>query len=60
MLFYYENLSYAEIAEITGLKARTVETRIFRARRMLKKAFLANRRAEGDMPPLPGLEEDDD
>ncbi len=35
-LFYYEELSVAEIAGITGAKESTVRTRLTRARRLLK------------------------
>lgn len=36
-LFYYEQLSVAEIGEMTGQKETTVKSQLFRAREMLKK-----------------------
>ncbi len=37
LLFQYEHLSHREIAEIAGCSAKAVETRIYRARQILKK-----------------------
>lgn len=39
-LFFLQELSYAEIVEVTGLPLGTVKARLFRARTMLKKAIL--------------------
>ncbi len=36
-LFYFENMSYAEIAGITGKKTRQVETALVAARKLLKE-----------------------
>ena len=36
-LFIHEGLGYAEIAELTGCSAKAVETRIYRARQILKE-----------------------
>jgi len=36
-LFIYEAMSYAEIAELTGCSSKAVETRIYRARQILKE-----------------------
>lgn len=36
VLFYFEDMSYAEIAEILNTSTKTVETRLYRARQMLK------------------------
>ena len=36
-LFIYEDLGYAEIAQIAGCSAKAVETRIYRARQLLKE-----------------------
>lgn len=36
-LFIYEDMSYAEIASVIGSNAKTVETRIYRARQILKQ-----------------------
>lgn len=36
VLFYYQDLSTVEIAEITGQNENTIKTRLFRARAMLK------------------------
>ena len=35
MLFYWENLAYAEIEAITGLTVSAIKSRLFRARRLL-------------------------
>lgn len=37
LLHHYENLSYKEIAVIVGCSARGVETRLYRARKLLRK-----------------------
>lgn len=37
VLFYYQDLSTVEIAEITGQNENTIKTRLFRARAMLKQ-----------------------
>ncbi|MEX1140582.1 MAG: sigma-70 family RNA polymerase sigma factor [Bacteroidota bacterium] len=39
-LFFLQELSYAEIVEITGMPLGTVKARLFRARTILKKAIL--------------------
>lgn len=39
-LFFLQELSYAEIVEVTGMPLGTVKARLFRARTMLKKAIL--------------------
>jgi len=39
-LFFLQEMSYAEIVEITGMPLGTVKVRLFRARAMLKKAIL--------------------
>jgi len=39
LLFEYEALSYAEIAEILGCSAKAVETRLYRARKLLHDAL---------------------
>ena len=36
-LFYFEELSVKEIAEMTGMKESTVKSHLFRAREILKK-----------------------
>jgi RNA polymerase sigma-70 factor (ECF subfamily) len=36
-LFVYEGMSHAEIADLSGCSTKAVETRIYRARQMLKK-----------------------
>ncbi|MFZ7103861.1 MAG: RNA polymerase sigma factor [Peptococcaceae bacterium] len=41
ILHYFNNLSYHQIADRTGLSVRTVETRIYRGRQILK-SHLAN------------------
>jgi RNA polymerase sigma-70 factor (ECF subfamily) len=40
-MFYFQELSYAEIAEVTGLPGGTVKTHLFRARLLLQKEVLA-------------------
>lgn len=39
LLHHYQNLSYREIAEITHCSERGVETRLYRARQMLRQAL---------------------
>ncbi len=39
-LFFLQELSYAEIVEVTGMPLGTVKARLFRARTMLKKAIM--------------------
>lgn len=46
LLHHYENLSYKEIAEVVGCSARGVETRLYRARKMLRQRMQA--RSEGE------------
>jgi len=41
LLFAYEYLSYAEIGEILGCTPKAVETRLYRARKLLAKRLLA-------------------
>ncbi len=45
VLFVYEDLGYVEIAQIAGCSPKAVETRIYRARQMLKQAL--NKKSEG-------------
>jgi RNA polymerase sigma-70 factor (ECF subfamily) len=40
VLFYYQDLSTVEIAEVTGQNENTVKTRLFRARAMLKELLV--------------------
>jgi len=47
-LYYFQELSYQEIAELTGIAVRTVETRLYRARQRLKDLL---------EPPAAGKEE---
>lgn len=44
-LFYLQEMSYQEIAEITGLPMGTVKTHLFRAKEMLRRAM------ENEVPP---------
>ena len=39
LLFTYEDMSYAEIAATVGCTAKAVETRIYRARQILRAAL---------------------
>jgi len=40
VLFYYQDLSTVEIAEITEQNENTIKTRLFRARAMLKEMLV--------------------
>ncbi len=40
MLFYWENLPYTEIEEITGLTVSAIKSRLFRARRVLAEMLV--------------------
>ena len=42
ILHYYHNYSYQQIAKITGLSLRTVETRIYRGRQLLRTSCVKN------------------
>jgi RNA polymerase sigma-70 factor (ECF subfamily) len=37
MLLYYHDMSYEEMAKILEVPVKTVETRLYRARRMLRE-----------------------
>lgn len=39
VLFEYDELSHAEIAEVVGASSKAVETRLYRARQLLKKSL---------------------
>jgi RNA polymerase sigma-70 factor (ECF subfamily) len=39
MMYYYDGRSYDEIGKILGIPPKTVETRLYRARRQLRKAL---------------------
>ncbi len=39
-LYHFQQLSYREIAQITGLPVKTVETRLYRGKAMLKQKWL--------------------
>lgn len=41
-LYYHNNMSYVEIAQTLGLRARTVETRLYRGRQMVKSYLMQN------------------
>lgn len=47
LLFYREGLSYEKIADILDIPQRTVETRLYRARRMLKAMWEKTTGGEG-------------
>jgi RNA polymerase sigma factor (sigma-70 family) len=40
VLLYYQRMSYEQIASVLGLPLKTVETRLYRARRLLREALL--------------------
>jgi RNA polymerase sigma-70 factor (ECF subfamily) len=48
ILRYWQDLSYEEIAETTGLSVATVKTRLFRARELLAKELDKQRRNGGE------------
>jgi RNA polymerase sigma-70 factor (ECF subfamily) len=48
ILRYWQDLSYEEIAEATGLSVATVKTRLFRARELLAKELEKQRKNGGD------------
>ncbi len=48
VLRYWQDLSYDEIAEATGLSVATVKTRLFRARELLAKELERQRRQENN------------
>ncbi|MDF2649644.1 MAG: polymerase sigma70 factor [Paenibacillus sp.] len=39
-LFHYKQLSYQEMSEVTGLPVKTLETRLYRGKAMLKEKWL--------------------
>jgi RNA polymerase sigma-70 factor (ECF subfamily) len=39
VLLYYQKLSYEQIAEVLGVPVKTVETRLYRARRILRESL---------------------
>jgi RNA polymerase sigma-70 factor (ECF subfamily) len=45
-LYHQEELSYQEMAEITGLPEGTVKSYLFRARKMLKEKLLSTYKME--------------
>ncbi|MDR1293069.1 MAG: sigma-70 family RNA polymerase sigma factor [Clostridiales Family XIII bacterium] len=46
MLYYYEDMSYREIAEVTGISAKTVSGNITRARAMIKSELEKDKEKE--------------
>jgi RNA polymerase sigma factor (sigma-70 family) len=47
LLLYYQKMSYDQIAEVLGMPLKTVETRLYRARKMLREALLKGERGDG-------------
>lgn len=41
VMFYYQHLSYKQIAEVLNLPVRTIETRLYRAKKILKDKLAA-------------------
>ncbi|MNI06881.1 ECF RNA polymerase sigma factor SigH [compost metagenome] len=39
-LYHYKQLSYQEMSEVTGLPIKTLETRLYRGKAMLKQKWL--------------------
>ena len=56
VLRYLEDLSYREIADALGVPVSTVETRIFRAKRMLAEIVAPTARSEGATTSEKGAE----
>jgi RNA polymerase sigma-70 factor (ECF subfamily) len=48
VLHYYQALSYEEIAAVTGVTVKTVETRLYRARKIMRRRL--ERAERGDRP----------
>jgi RNA polymerase sigma factor (sigma-70 family) len=46
LLLYYQKMSYDQIAEVLGMPLKTVETRLYRARKMLREALLKGERGD--------------
>jgi RNA polymerase sigma factor (sigma-70 family) len=46
-LLYYQKLSYEQIAEVLGVPLKTVETRLYRARKFLRASLEGSGRREG-------------
>lgn len=46
-LLYYQKMSYDQISAVLGLPVKTIETRLYRARRMLRDALDASERRSG-------------
>lgn len=40
VLYHFKQLSYSEMSEITGLPIKTLETRLYRGKAMLKEKWL--------------------
>jgi RNA polymerase sigma-70 factor (ECF subfamily) len=47
LLLYYQDMSYDQIAEVLGVPLKTVETRLYRARKMLRVALEEPRHGGG-------------
>ena len=52
ILLYYQKLSYEQIAEVLDVPLKTVETRLYRARRILRVTL--ERSLQGNAPGAPG------
>lgn len=55
MLFYMQEKSYDEVANMLGLPVGTVKTYLFRARKSMAEELARNRVREGDGDGLPGF-----
>jgi RNA polymerase sigma-70 factor (ECF subfamily) len=53
-LYFLEDFSYQEIAEVVGAPVCTVRSRLHRSRRMLQKALWAITKEQGIVSALPG------
>jgi len=56
LLYYYENLSYQEIADITGCSIRGIESRLYRARKILANRLLPKHLLNSSSSTLRGSE----
>jgi RNA polymerase sigma-70 factor (ECF subfamily) len=48
LLYYYEDLSYKEIAEITGTSVKTVSTNLMKAKKMIKDRLDDDKKYDGN------------
>ena len=56
LLYYYDSLSYQEIATITGCSTRGIESRLYRARKILANRLLPPQTLDSSSSALHGSE----